>query len=354
MDRLRLAILKNEDPYDHLRWVAACSSYSDRIEHEVVDLMANSWLEPFRSRRFDCLLVRPGAKTSIQRAAYQERVEILANDLGFDVFPSLPELRIYENKKYLSYWLEAHRIPHPRTRIFYDRKEAMGYIEEAGFPLVGKINIGASGDGVRILETCEAAREYIDLAFSSGLRNRTGPKMQKNLMANKLKKLLRPKALLNRLKSYRQIAADAQIGLVILQEFIPHDFEWRIVRIGDSFFGHKKIKSGAMASGSLEKGYEDPPHSLLDFVREITDRHRFYSQAVDVFVDPGGRYLVNEMQCIFGQSDPYQMKLGGRVGRYLMQDGRWTFEEGDFNRNESFDLRVAHVIEMCDGKKWLE
>ena len=293
-----------------------------------------------------CLLVKPGARTSGFRNAYQERIEILAAEFGYPVFPSLPELRIYENKRYLSYWLKASQIPHPETWVFYDKNEALAHVSTCRFPLVGKINVGASGDGVRILDSRERTREYVEQAFSSGLHNRTGPKMQKNLLANKIKKIVRPKKLLNRLKSYRQIAADSQIGFVIFQEYIPHDFEWRIVRIGDSFFGHKKIKVGEKASGSLLKGYENPPLELLDFVKNITDRHKFYSQAVDIFVDPDGRYLINEMQCIFGQSDPYQMKVDGKIGRYVMKDGRWAFEEGDFNRNESFNLRIAHVIKM--------
>jgi hypothetical protein len=352
--KLHLAILKNEDPYDHLNWVKACEDHKDAVEYKVVDLMGQSWLGAFEGARFDCLLAKPGARTSVFRSAYQERIEILAAEFGYPVFPFLPELRIYENKRYLSYWLEANRISHPETHVFYDKNETLAHVAACRFPLVGKINVGASGDGVRILENREVAREYIELAFSSGLRNRTGPKMQRNLLANKLKKLARPKALLNRLKSYRQIAADAQIGFVIFQEFIPHDFEWRIVRIGDSFFGHKKLKSGAKASGSLLKRYEDPPHALLDFVKDITDRYQFYSQAVDIFIDPKGRFLINELQCIFGQSDPYQMKVDGKIGRYLRKGNEWVFEEGDFNKNESFDLRVAHVIQMYGDKRWQE
>ena len=54
--------------------------------------------------------------------------------------------------------------------------------------------------------------------------------------------------------------------------------------------------------------------------------------------------LINEMQCIFGQSDPYQMLVGGVAGRYIYQDNQWKFEAGDFNTNESFDLRLQSII----------
>ena len=84
-----------------------------------------------------------------------------------------------------------------------------------------------------------------------------------------------------------------------------------MVRIGDSFFAHKKLKILEKSSGSLLKNYDSPPLKLLDFVKAITDKHGFYSQAVDIFESERG-YLVNEMQCIFGQSDPYQMMVDGR------------------------------------------
>jgi len=140
-------------------------------------------------------------------------------------------------------------------------------------------------------------------------------------------------------------SADVQNSFVLLQEYIPHDFEWRVVRIGDSFFAHKKLKMGEKASGSLLKNYDNPPFSILDFVKEVTDRFNFYSQSVDIFETENG-YLINEMQCIFGQSDPYQMLVDGKPGRYINKSGKWIFEEGDFNTNESYDLRLQSALEL--------
>jgi hypothetical protein len=79
-------------------------------------------------------------------------------------------------------------------------------------------------------------------------------------------------------------------------------------------------------------------------VKSITDKHKLFSQAVDVFESPNG-YLVNEMQCIFGQSNTFQMKVDDCVGRYTLQNGSWKFEAGDFNNNESYDLRLQVAIE---------
>ncbi len=104
-----------------------------------------------------------------------------------------------------------------------------------------------------------------------------------------------------------------------------------------------------MASGTKNKIYDNPPMALFDFMKEICDETGFYSQAVDIFEAPNGGYLVNEIQTIFGQSDEYQMIVDGKRGRYIYNQG-WIFEEGDFNTNKSYDLRIEHALELLSKR----
>jgi glutathione synthase/RimK-type ligase-like ATP-grasp enzyme len=261
------------------------------------------------------------------------------------VYPSLQEIYVYENKRYLSYWLKAKAVPHPETHVFYHQDEAMQFVRSARLPLVAKLNIGASGNGVVILKDRSSADDYVERIFGEGVSARTGPRVDKGkMMQRTFYMLTHPTKLRARLSKYKSVAANPQKGFCIFQEFIPHTFEWRVVRIGDSFFAHKKMVKGEKASGSLIKGYDNPPLSLFDFSKEITDRVQFRSQALDIFETADGRYLVNEMQCIFGQSDPYQMLVDDKPGRYIHVNGQWIFEEGMFNQNESFNLRLKDVL----------
>jgi hypothetical protein len=351
MKKIRAVILGNELPGDHHLWQRACEEFSERIEWRVVDLTGDDWLEAVEAEPCDILLAKPGGLTASFKQLYDERVYILGKVLGHPVYPSVEEILVYENKRFLSFWLKANHIPHPATHVFYDRAAALRRLESEEFPVVAKTGIGASGSGVRILGSRMEAARYVDLAFSpKGAARRTGPNLASGgLLRRGLHYVLHPGGIRRKLGIFRALRSDVQKGFVILQEFVPHEFEWRAVRIGDSFFAHKKLKSGGKASGSLLKGYENPPLQLLDFVRDITERHGFFSQAVDVFESDRG-YLVNEMQCIFGQSDPFQMRVDGRPGRYLWKGGRWAFEEGDFNRNESYNLRVEYAIDFMRKK----
>lgn len=352
LNQIKLVILRNELDKDHLRWVAACEKFKDRVSFQVVDITKNDWLDRILLFKPDLMLTRPGGLTAPFKQLYDERLMILVKEVGIKCFPTLDEVLIYENKRYFSYWLKSHKFPHPATHVFYFKDEAIDFLNHTEFPIVGKVNIGASGSGVIVLKSYNQAKTYINNTFSGkGAAKRFGPNFKKSgLLKRGMRYLLQPGKISEKVSIYHSLSKDRQTGFVIIQEYVPHPYEWRVVRIGDSFFAHKKMKLGDKASGSLLKNYDNPPTEILDFVKEITDKFNFYSQAVDIFETDKG-YLVNEMQCIFGQSDPYQMLVDGKPGRYYYKNENWVFEEGNFNTNESYDLRLSFVLKDIAKRK---
>ena len=173
--KYNLAILTNEQPDDHYLWVAACEERKKELNYTIVNLTSSDWLEKIKAEKFDYLLTKPSGLTSMFKQLYDERLSILVNELKILAFPTLGEVLIYENKRYFSFWLDAHDMPHPDTGVFYHRKEAVDFINRTNFPVVGKLNIGASGHGVEILKDIQAAREYIGEIFTKGKTSRTGP-----------------------------------------------------------------------------------------------------------------------------------------------------------------------------------
>ena len=347
--KIKVIILRNELEDDHLPWVKACENYREVVDYRVVNLTLNNWLEEIQTEPADVLLAKPGGLTAPFKQLYDERVFILAYILGYKIFPSPLEIFIYENKRFLSYWLKANNIPHPETYVYYDREEAVNFLQTTSYPFVAKTNIGASGSGVHIIKTRKEALKYIDAVFSGkGAPQRTGPNLDKGgILKRGFHYILHPSDIEKKINVYKIISENLQKGFVIFQEYIPHEFEWRVVRIGESFFAHKKVKKGEKASGTLLKIYDNPPLQLFDFVKGITERHGFYSQAIDIFETDRG-YIVNEVQCIFGQSDPYQMLVNGQPGRFRNLNNKWIFEEGDFARNACYDLRLKYVIDILN------
>ena len=352
MSKYHVAILRNESEIDHKPWIISCEKFSDSLSYDIIDITKNDWFEQINRKKYDYFLLKPAGRTSLFKQLYDERISIISGHLNYPVFPSYEEVLIYENKRYLSYWLKSQNIPHPPTMVYYHKEEAREYIKKNNNPIVAKINIGASGKGIQILRDERAKLDYIESAFSKGVGSSIGPKLSKGkLFQRAWKKLTHPADLKDRLQAYKSMLADIQKGYCIFQEYVPHDFEWRAVRIGDSFFAHKKIKVKDKASGTLLKGYDNPPLKLLDFVKDVTDQFGFYSQAVDIFENSEGDYLINEMQCVFGQSDPYQMLVDDKPGRYIFRDNKWVFEEGDFAINQCYDLRIKFILDQLDKTK---
>lgn len=350
--KFNVAILKNELDTDHQVWVDACNR-NEKIGHvDVVDLLSDSWLRDIQGKEYDAFILKPSGIFAHLKQLYDERVLILTSTFNKALlYPSLTEALIYENKRILRDWLIANEVSHPNTFVFYNKAEAELFIRSREqFPLVAKTNIGASGNGVRILDSICDASKYVNEAFGKGIYTRTGPRLTKGSMLKKLKKVLKSKDFFGkRIKQYTDTLSRPQKDFVIFQEYILHEYEWRCVRIGESYFAHKKIARKNMASGRLIKSYDYVPLSLLDFIRDTTTKTNLTSVAIDLF-EHNETYLVNEIQCIFGQSDPYQMLIDGKPGRYRWLNGEWIFEEGMFNTNQSYDLRVEHLIQILEGK----
>lgn len=330
-------------------WRVSLDKWED-LCYEIIDVLSPDWLERCLTTEFQLYLARSPGATVLIKQVFDERMQVLADVMGKFVYPSLTEIRLHENKKYLANWLEANNIPHPTTIVLLNKEMARNYLSKCAYPLVYKQNIGSSGKGVKILNTAQEANKLLKRAFTKGIRPKIGPNLRTASFFRKLKNAYEKKGLLKkRMSSYKAVYNDPQKYL-IFQEYIRHDYEWRAVVIGDSFFAHKKMVSGSMASGSLAKNYDDPPFELLDFIRDLSQNYGIKSASVDIFETEFG-YLVNEIQTYFGQSDPYQMKVSGVPGRYRHLSGKWVFEAGDWASNQCFDLRLEHALSLLASNK---
>ena len=179
MEKVRVVILKNEHLNDYKLWEESCKKYASQVEFRIVDLTKATWLSDIQQEPFDYLLAKPGGIKASFKQLYDERLYILEKIFNYSVYPSYMEVLLYENKRFLSYWLEANKIPHPKTHIYYYKKEALSFIDYIKFPIVTKLNIGASGKGVDILPAKKEAKQYINDLFRNGKSSRTGPRLSK-------------------------------------------------------------------------------------------------------------------------------------------------------------------------------
>jgi len=308
-----LGILK-EFSHLHKYYIGACLEMG--VPFKVVDLCDNDWINNIKQSDCDIFVVWPPGNLTIWNELYDERLHLLVNELRFPIFPSLKETWIYESKRRTRDWLLINNIPTPQTWIFYDPREAKAFIKTCNLPIVFKTNFGASAKGVRIVRTRKLLEKLVKKAFRQGfLAGRD--------------------------------ARDHQWGYIIFQEYLEDVDEWRMIRIGDSFFGYKKERVGDFHSGSGQFSWGAPPEDLLFFLKEVTDKGKFQSMSIDVFVDKNNNLFVNELQTVFGTTSLEAMlRVNDKLGRFILDqdETKWTFEVGDFSRNAFANERIRYLI----------
>lgn len=317
----RLGVVREPSQF-HKFYIAACQE--KEISYCEIDLLAEDWWEQLVGARVDALLVWPTSVNQTIKQILDARLALVQQS-GVLVFPSPAECSLTEDKVRCSDWLRANNVPCPDTHIFTSRESALG-LARSSFPVVVKTPLGASGSGVWIVRSFSQYKRFVRKAFGAGLVPRGGDRRNR------------------------------QRGVLIVQAFLPDVVEWRLVRIGDSFFGHRKgTAASGLHSGAKHCDWLDPGPRMLNFLRKVTDLGNFRSMDVDVFLTKDGSLLVNELQAVFGCSvATTQMKIEGVPGRYTFDAGSWSFEEGEFCRNHVCNLRVDYVIQQLTELRSLE
>src|SRR5699024_11482205 len=109
-------------------------------------------------------------------------------------------------------------------------------------------------------------------------------------------KLHSSKIVYNTKLTYLQLKSKRK-GLINIQNYEKVKYEWRNIRIGESYFGHKKIENEeGYHSGTLNKGWGEIPHRILNLVREVSNRLNLNMMSFDLFETINGEFYFNELQ----------------------------------------------------------
>jgi len=318
---LCLGIFK-DNSYLYAYNIAACRDL--KVGYKVLDMFSPSWMEDILNSEYDAFLATPPTLLDQWHRLFEERLWVIVYELKKRVYPTFEELYLWESKRRMIYWMMAHRIPHPRSWIFLDYDEAVSFCDAIQYPIVLKLNKGASSNGVFILQSRKQARQLVKKLFSVGVVPRSSDKRNK------------------------------EWGTAIFQEYIPHNREWRIVRIGGSYLCRVKRVVGEFASGSGLVEWAKPLPGMLDFVRNITESSGFRCMSLDIFENPfndeRGPFLVNELQTIVGFREIPETEDTGRWV-FDQETKQWRFEPGVYHQNLLANLRVRDLLSLLITKR---
>lgn len=333
---MKIGIFTTPMPHIVEQAVASCNSLG--VDYKVVDVFSANWIDNVKAAD-DCdgFFCPSNCISQELKTIQDERYYFVSQVMHRPIYPDFTGLYIHESKRNMAAWLEINGYPHAKTRVFTDRKEALDYLDNCQYPIVTKANVGAGASKVVVVKSMTKAKRMAKKCLNDGKLRflKTGLTYRRKSLAWYMPTLW---DLRYRQKDY-----------FIVQDFVKDvQHEWRILKVGDSYFGHQKLLKDGFASGSGMVGWVAPPRELLEMVHEICEKGGFPCMDIDIFETKDGKYSINEMQAFFGSYLDYQMSIDGHHGRYVYKDGDFIFQEGDFNVFGSTKLKIEDFIRILN------
>lgn len=242
------------------RWIAYCELQG--IQYKLVNCLDSDIIQQLSSSK---ALLWHWNHGDAREQLMARDVIMAVETMGVKVFPSTSTCWHFDNKIAQKYLLEAICAPLVPTYVFYDLREALGWIDRVSFPKVFKLRRGAGSSNVKLAHSATEARALAERAFSSGfspishygqdaLKRYRVAKSRGDLL-NVVKRLPR---VLATIKGNRKMMGREK-GYIYFQDFIPdNQFDTRVTVIGDRAFAYtRNVRPGDFrASGSGDVVYD--------------------------------------------------------------------------------------------------
>jgi len=241
---------------------------------------------------------------------------------GVLVFPGTTTCWHYDDKVGQKYLLEAVGAPMVQSYVFYDRGQAMRWLDQAKFPLVWKLRGGAGSQNVRLVRNLQEARAIVRRSFGRGWRSSRFHALREKFwhfhrrpglgsffdIGRGLGRAVIPHPV------YREQSIER--NYVYFQDFIPeNDHDIRVIVIGERAISIKRMtREGdfrASGSGVIIHAKDAIPEDCIRVAFDVTKMIGSQCCAFD-FVRDGSDWKIIEIS--------YAFSLAG----YIDCPGYWT------------------------------
>lgn len=165
----------------------------------------------------------------------------LFDAMGKDIFPSYQTYSYAMDKIKQTALFELLDIPHPKTRVFYGKKQKKTILSHFNYPFVAKVPRGsAMGDGVFLIENDDDLKNYLD-----------------------------------------------NVTPAYIQEYIESDRDLRVVVIGkEAVLSYYKISQNGEFRNNIAKGgsfsFDDIPDEAVKLALDTAQKCRWDNVGIDI------------------------------------------------------------------------
>lgn len=256
---------------DHIRLDASQKDFWDRVSK--LDLFIFRWQHIGDHHQM--------AKTIIL---------IVEKEMGIKCFPNIETCWHYDDKIRQYYLLKQHGFPMIESWIFWDRKQALKWLETTEFPVVFKLKGGAGSNNVILINHKNQGEKLVNRMFRKGIKSGRVP--DKN--ATRYKDFNLYKTIHhwggNILRKCRGEDTNPfwQIhkNYVLFQKFLPNNkYDTRITVIGNRALAFRRFVREndfrASGSGKIDYNIDKVDKKCIKMAFKVSKQLQFQSMAYD-------------------------------------------------------------------------
>ena len=223
---------------------------------------------------------------------------VIERELQIPVFPDQHTCWHFEDKIAQAYLLKAAQIPHPKTWVWFDRKQAEDWASEADYPVVLKLATGAQSENVRLVHNALEARNWIDRLFSFCVINLEDAELSTYRTLRRLATTVMKMRVLPLSTEY-----EFNTGYVLFQEFLPNNlYNTQVTVVGNRAFAFRRFNRPgdfrASGSGKFDTDPEKIDEKFLRLAFLTAKKLKSQSCAIDGLYR-GEDPLIAELQYTF-------------------------------------------------------
>jgi ribosomal protein S6--L-glutamate ligase len=205
--------------------------------------------------RAEADLIRKAAKIYYPTTFYAE----LFDAMGKETFPSYHNYKCVQDKIKQTALFNLLEIPHPRTRVFYGKRQKNTICDHFEFPFIAKIPRGsAMGRGIFLIRNLDELHSYCSLTSAAYIQ--------------------------------QYLPIDRDVRVVVIGSQVVHAY-WRIAPAGE-------FRSNVAVGASIS--LDSVPQPILDLALYTARRCRWDDVGIDI-VEHDGRLFILEANMKYGK-----------------------------------------------------
>jgi len=231
-------------------------------------------------------------------------IPIIEQEMKIPCFPNWKTSWHFDDKIKQYFLLKHHGFPVVESYIYWEKGEALRWLESAKMPVVFKLKCGAGSSNVVLVTQKSEGKQLISKMFGKGIHsekitNGSSLYMKNFFTYRKLRRSIGD--ILRKIRGeYEPLYWQIEKDYVFFQKFLPNNsFDTRVSIIGNRAFAFRRFNRSddfrASGSGNINYDADKVDRRAIQIAFEISERLNFQSMSYDFLINEEGKLEICEI-----------------------------------------------------------